>query len=483
MARRSRSAPCHSRSKHPRRSGSQAWKFTEFCTISSIDEAIPGTGSRRVIFGADLPRSCGAWRRATRRCSRARDRAPSADRCLAPPSIRERGFDRGALPAFLAEIGYLVPEGGAVSPSTANVDAEIAHIAGPQLVVPVNNARYALERRQCALGKPLRCALRNRRDFTRDGRRPRRRLRSEARRAGDPLRARFPGRSFPACARQSSRRPRLPHRGAGSRGRARGRVRSSRLVDAARPSQAIRARAESRPLVLLSITACTSSSTSTASHHIGRDDPAGVSDVVIESAITTIQDLRGFGGRGHRGRQSARLSQLAGTDARHAASAASTRAARRSRGASIPDRRYRTAGRIRARLPGRSLMLVRNVGHHMLTDAVTLGRRAHSGDVHRCGSHLAHRSARSCAARPRAATRAPARSTSSSPRCTARRKPPSPAELFAEVEDLLGAAREHAQDRHHGRGAAHHRQSRRMHPRGARARGVHQHRISRSHGR
>lgn len=53
-------------------------------------------------------------------------------------------FDAVAYRAFLEEIGYLLPEGPPFAVHTDNVDAEMATIAGPQLVVPVMNARYAI---------------------------------------------------------------------------------------------------------------------------------------------------------------------------------------------------------------------------------------------------------------------------------------------------------------------------------------------------
>ncbi|MBY6058358.1 malate synthase G [Leisingera daeponensis] len=57
---------------------------------------------------------------------------------------RDKPHDHEGYKAFLTEIGYLLPEGGDFEIETQNVDPEIAKVPGPQLVVPITNARYAL---------------------------------------------------------------------------------------------------------------------------------------------------------------------------------------------------------------------------------------------------------------------------------------------------------------------------------------------------
>lgn len=106
-------------------------------------EALPGTDVKAEVFWqglADLVQDFGPKNRAL---VAKRDELKSQ---IDAWHIERRGqkHDPAAYKSFLSEIGYLVPEGDDFSVGTQNVDPEIADVPGPQLVVPVMNARYAL---------------------------------------------------------------------------------------------------------------------------------------------------------------------------------------------------------------------------------------------------------------------------------------------------------------------------------------------------
>ena len=108
-----------------------------------VEEVIPGTGIEPGAFWHGLDRILQRFAPVNRALLQRRDALQGKidDWFRAQ---RGRAFDEPAHKAFLAEIGYLVPEGPAFTIDTANVDAEIAAVPGPQLVVPISNARYAL---------------------------------------------------------------------------------------------------------------------------------------------------------------------------------------------------------------------------------------------------------------------------------------------------------------------------------------------------
>jgi malate synthase len=105
-------------------------------------EALPGTGLEAEAFWAAFTVIAEELAPRNRALLKVRDELQA--KIDAWNKAYQQKFDAVEYRAFLKSIGYLVEEGADFAVNTQNVDAEIAMLAGPQLVVPVNNARFAL---------------------------------------------------------------------------------------------------------------------------------------------------------------------------------------------------------------------------------------------------------------------------------------------------------------------------------------------------
>jgi malate synthase len=329
------------------------------------DEALPGTGVTETRFWEGFARLVATFAPRNRALLDKRD-ALQAQIDAWHAERRGRAPDREGYLRFLSDIGYLLPLPKPFAVSTDHVDPEIAAIAGPQLVVPVSNARYALNAANARWGS-LYDALYGTDAIPDEGAAARTHGYNPARGALVVKRAReFLDQAAPLAGASHAEAAGyavvdgklLVARAAGPVGLASADQFVGFQGDPAAPA-----------VVLLKHHGLHLELHVDAKHPIGRHDPAGLADVVIESAISTIIDLedsvavvdaadkvlvyRNWLGLMN-GTLSATFEKGRETVARRL----------------HQDRSYTAPDGGTLTLHGRSLMLVRNVGHHMFFDGV-----------------------------------------------------------------------------------------------------------------
>ncbi|MEE2612340.1 MAG: malate synthase G, partial [Acidobacteriota bacterium] len=330
------------------------------------DEALPGTGIAPEAFWSGFDKLIHDLSLRNRELLATRDELQAKIDAW----YQESGGQASDLPAYkavLREIGYLLPEGDDFTVSTTNVDPEISTIAGPQLVVPLTNARYSLNAANARWGSLYDALYGTDAISEVDG----------AARAGGSNKVR--GGRVIAFARDfldaSAPLASGSHRDATSYAVVNGAL-AVTLEDGSvsglrAPSKfaGYAGDAAAPSAVLLKNNGLHVEITIDRSHPVGRDDAAGVRDVMVEAAMTTIMDLEDSVSTVDAADKVVAYRNWLGLmkgDLR----ARFEKGGRMVDRALNPDRVYTAPDGSALTLQGRSLMLIRNVGHLLTNPAV-----------------------------------------------------------------------------------------------------------------